>query len=382
MKKSLLALATLGAFAGAAQAQSSVSVYGILDTGISAAKATTTTNGVAVNNNATQTGAESSQTTSRLGFRGVEDLGGGTSALFVLETGIGASGTGFGDAQAATMFTNRVSYIGLSDKSKGTVHLGRQYQSLHAVIGAGSAGGQNNVVGAVYSSALLGTASSISQTRPYAVNIDNAITYVTPNMSGLTLEIQTGQTRSNTAGATATSSTTAATETGGSLRYTGVKNLFVGYAYSAKNTVVADTSNVKITAQALSANYNFGIVQGFFLGTNTKVDDIKNNINFSDMRQYEFGVKAPISKTISTFASLYTGNIKSGSDTAVLTTYNFTAAQAHSDLTGFQLGAQYDLSKRTNFYAIYGQASIKGKSAATNDKLASNQYALGLSHTF
>ena len=382
MKKSLLALATLGAFAGAAQAQSSVTVYGILDTGISAAKATTTTNNVAVSNNATQTGAESSQTTSRLGFRGVEDLGGGKSALFVVEMGLGASGTGFGDAQATTMFTNRVSYIGLSDKSLGTVHLGRQYQSLHAVIGAGSAGGQNNVGGAIYSSSLIGTSGSISQTRPYAVNIDNAITYVSPSFSGVTLEVQTGQTRSNTNGTTATSPTTAATETGGSLRYTGVKNLFVGYAYSQKASVVASTSNVKITAQALSANYNFGPAQVFLLGTQTKVDNVLTEINLSDTKQYELGVKAPITKTISTFASVYTGNINSATDSAAMTTYNFTAAQARADVGGFQLGAQYDLSKRTNLYAIYGQAGIKGKSAATGDKLETSQYALGLRHTF
>ena len=378
MKKSLFAIAAVTAFAGAAQAQSSVTVYGILDTGFSAASATTTINGVAVSNNASTTGNESSQTTSRLGFRGNEDLGGGTSALFVLETGISS----FGDAQATTMFTNRVSYIGLSDKSLGTVHLGRQYQSLHAVIGAGSAGGQNNVAGAIYSSSGIGVAGSISQTRPYAVNIDNAITYVSPTVSGVTLEVQTGQTRSNTAGATATSATTAATETGGSLRYTGIQNLFVGYAYSQKATVTASTSNTRVTAQALSANYNFGVAQVFLLGTGTKVDTVNTGVNLSNMKQYELGVKAPVTKTISAFASIYSGNMTSGTDTGTQTTYNFTAAQGHADISGFQLGAQYDLSKRTNLYAIYGQGAIKGKSAATGDKLETSQYALGMRHTF
>jgi len=296
--------------------------------------------------------------------------------------GIGASGSGFGDAQAATMFTNRVSYIGLSDKSLGTVHLGRQYQSLHAVIGAGSAGGQNNVAGAIYSSSLIGVSGSISQTRPYAVNIDNAITYVSPTVSGVTLEVQTGQTRSNTAGTTATSPTTAATETGGSLRYTGIKDLSVGYAYSQKATVTANASNTRVTAQALSANYNFGVAQVFLLGTGTKVDTVNTGVNLSNMKQYELGVKAPLTKTISAFASIYSGNITSGTDTATQTTYNFTAAQGHADISGFQLGAQYDLSKRTNLYAIYGQGAIKGKSAATGDKLETSQYALGMRHTF
>jgi general bacterial porin, GBP family len=77
MKKSLFALAALTAFAGAAQAQSSVTLYGILDTG------------VAYNNNASTAGSSTAAVdgilnTSRWGFKGTEDLGGGLKANFVL----------------------------------------------------------------------------------------------------------------------------------------------------------------------------------------------------------------------------------------------------------------------------------------------------------
>jgi predicted porin len=93
MKKSLLALAAMGAFAGAAQAQSSVSVYGLIDGGYN--NLTTTESTAAGVKQYTQgagfTGGESAS--SRIGFRGVEDLGQGLSANFNLEYGI-AAGTG------------------------------------------------------------------------------------------------------------------------------------------------------------------------------------------------------------------------------------------------------------------------------------------------
>jgi predicted porin len=71
MKKSLLALAVLGAFAGAAQAQSSVTIYGIVDTGVVyQSKAATGTGGTgskfSVNSGVIQG--------SRIGFKGAEDL--------------------------------------------------------------------------------------------------------------------------------------------------------------------------------------------------------------------------------------------------------------------------------------------------------------------
>ena len=91
MKKSLLALAALTAFAGAASAQSSVTLFGIVDLAVTS-----------VDNSSAGTVKSLSQdgiNSSRLGFRGVEDLGGGLRAGFWLEgalgadTGCGGSGT-------------------------------------------------------------------------------------------------------------------------------------------------------------------------------------------------------------------------------------------------------------------------------------------------
>lgn len=108
MKKSLLALAVLGAFAGAASAQSSVTVYGTLDLAF-AKDIGTDDNAIADN------------TGSRLGFRGVEDLGGGMKALFGIEHRFNPD-TGSANAN----FWNGYSTVGLATPY-GTVNLGRQY---------------------------------------------------------------------------------------------------------------------------------------------------------------------------------------------------------------------------------------------------------------
>src|SRR5690606_2453266 len=108
MKKSLLALAVIGAFAGTAQAQ--VTVYGMLDTGIIISD-----DG---QERTTQMGSGIGGAT-RWGIRGSEDLGNGLKAHFVLESGFNSDdGSGSGGF-------SRLSYVGL-EGGFGTVRLGRQ----------------------------------------------------------------------------------------------------------------------------------------------------------------------------------------------------------------------------------------------------------------
>lgn len=130
MKKSLLALAALGAFAGVAHAQSSVTLYGIIDEGFN------------INTNAggkhLYNLSSGVMQGSRWGLRGTEDLGGGLKAIFVLENGfdvntgkLGQGGLEFG----------RQAYVGLSSPY-GTVTLGRQYDSVVDFVGPLEAGDQ------------------------------------------------------------------------------------------------------------------------------------------------------------------------------------------------------------------------------------------------
>ncbi|CAG9264692.1 porin [Paraburkholderia unamae] len=119
MKKTLMVAALTGVFATAAHAQSSVTLYGLIDAGITYAnnsgghslwKATSgTVNG------------------SRWGLRGSEDLGGGLKAIFTLENGFNImNGT---SGQSGRMF-GRQAFVGLASDQYGAVTLGRQYDSV------------------------------------------------------------------------------------------------------------------------------------------------------------------------------------------------------------------------------------------------------------
>ena len=135
MKKSLFALAAVTAFAGAAQAQSSVTVYGILDVGyIGGNNRGFTATGAPSKVTYNQFGS-SAESTSRIGFRGTEDLGGGMSAFFTVETAVTPN-----SASAVTGGTNRQTFVGLGKKGLGNMSIGTQYTPIHLAVGATSAG--------------------------------------------------------------------------------------------------------------------------------------------------------------------------------------------------------------------------------------------------
>ena len=251
MKKSLLALATLGAFAGAAQAQSSVSVYGVMDGSYMANtnKSTTTLGATTTYNQRNTVNGDGALATSRLGFRGNEDLGGGLSAQFVLEydlinIGNGGNGTETASNQPTTSYNTRseglgarYSWIGISDKAMGGLRIGRQEASIHSVYGVGAAGMQNNMPGTLYfggtnnGTATLpnGSNNSLAGIRPYDVFLNQALTYVAPTISGFSGQVQYSDNAYSVTDATAagTKATSGAKQFGANITFTGVKNLTV-----------------------------------------------------------------------------------------------------------------------------------------------------------
>jgi len=126
MKKSLLALAVLGTMAGVASAQTSITIYGTIDGGV---RHVTNAGAGTQSNTTMSSGGTYNQ--NRLGFKGVEDLGGGLNAHFNLEAGWN-SGTGAGDA---TGLFQRTASVGLGG-AWGSLDLGRQYSVNFQTIGA------------------------------------------------------------------------------------------------------------------------------------------------------------------------------------------------------------------------------------------------------
>ncbi|TWI65076.1 putative porin [Pseudoduganella lurida] len=168
MKKLILAALIAGSFAATASAQSNVTIYGIVDAGIvretggAAGDVTKVTSGI---------GSQS-----RLGFRGVEDLGNDLQAIFTLEAGykiddgtIDSSGTLF----------NRQAFVGLKSKTLGTLTLGRQYNPLYNAL---------SKVADPFGAGYAGSAKNLFPAGGVNTRVSNAVVYTTPNWSGFSVE--------------------------------------------------------------------------------------------------------------------------------------------------------------------------------------------------
>jgi len=176
MKKSLLALAVLGAFAGVASAQSSVTLYGTVDLNARYVKA----DGQDRRLTLSQDGINSSQ----LGFRGVEDLGGGLKAGFNLLAGVNAD-TGTTNSK----FFNRRSTVSLFS-NLGEVRLGRDYTPTFWNLTIFDAFGTN------------GLGSSLNVRNGYGgTRQDNTIGYFLPgNLGGFYGQAMVGSSDGGTSG--------------------------------------------------------------------------------------------------------------------------------------------------------------------------------------
>lgn len=157
----------LGAFAGAAHAQSSVTLYGIVDTGL------------LVNNNVKglHQYSLSQGTSSRWGLKGTEDLGGGLSAIFDLENGFT---TGTGALGQGGLLFGRKAFVGLSSTTWGTLTAGRQYSVSNDLTSAFASGASWAASGLGY-----GTHAGDVDNVNTSNRIQNAIKYESPNYNGL-----------------------------------------------------------------------------------------------------------------------------------------------------------------------------------------------------
>jgi len=389
MKKLLLALALSAAFTGATQAQSSVSVYGIMDGSYTQAEnsSKTTASGAVTDTKSRNTvNGDGALSTSRLGFRGNEDLGGGKSAQFVLEydlinVGNGGNGTDTSLAQSSNTnartegFGARYSWIGITDKNLGALRIGRQESPMHGAFTNGLAGQGNNMPGSIYSGGSTNANVISAAVRPYDVFVDQAITYVAPTMSGFSALVQYSQ---NAYSAGSTSPSSGFQQAGASVRYTGIKNLSVALGFQQDNAVVANTSNAKRVVNALSANYNFGPVTAFGVYSTHENTNLSSGAVTRDQKATELGLRAPVGKAVEVWASTFMGTKTESTNSATLT----ATTTGNANLKGYQVGTQYNFSKRTTAYAILGTQEITGKDAATNTQISSTGYALGLRHMF
>jgi predicted porin len=394
MKKSLFAIAAVTAFAGAAQAQSSVTVYGILDVGF----AGTTSRVGSAKSNATSFSGAGSETSSRLGFRGTEDLGGGTRAFFTAEFQLYPTDASLSGDTNNGMF-NRQTFVGLSQKGIGQAAIGTQYSPVHTAVSRTDPGQQNNMQGNVVYSVSSSTGSA-QTTTAYTTRYNNALTLQSERIAGFQINGIYSNKNSNANNPAATQTVINNEALGVGVNYTWQKLNFDYAMSSSKQQSITGTENLAsalpiAAAAATSVNvmgqsvgiltnyagamYDFGILKAYAQYINTKVTSGNNSSVYLTRTAQQIGVRGNWTPKIESWASVGNGAYKGpnlGATGAVGTTQTSNTA----DFTGYQLGTNYILSKRTNLYAIYGstQSSTNGSIAAEG----ASSYGLGLRHTF
>jgi predicted porin len=378
MKKTLLAAALLAGFAGAASAQSSVTLYGIVDGGLRYQQVSRS-NLDGVNNFGVAYGQQSGN---RFGMKGVESLGNGNNAIFMIEAGFDL-GNGMGQ-QGGRLF-GRQSWMGVQNNAWGEVRLGRMLSLttdflVNAVDPFGAGFGQLN----------MGNAFTSGNT----LRLDNVLMYKTPTMSGF----QAGLGYSFATGLTSNGGVTGynfATNNNTRQLTLGVKyaNGPIYAAASYEKAYAADTSTQNgnsINNWNLAGSYDFKVVKlalgygqtrdGFWAGSGaggtgaslaTGPNSNTNAVVFAPgvgYNSYIIGATIPVNAVSRVMASV----------TMITPNTNMKDAYNAQNQTSYNLGYTYDFTKRTNLYTYIGQTT----NYATVDTAKSTVVGLGMRHQF
>ncbi|MFL9909990.1 porin [Paraburkholderia sp. RL17-337-BIB-A] len=340
MKKTIFATAVLGSFTLTAHAQGSVTLYGLIDTGISY-----------VSNARSGTGHESLikyddgvASGSRWGLRGNEDLGGGLKALFVLENGFNSGNGTLG--QGGALF-GRQAYVGLSKDTIGALTFGRQYSFSSEYLGGSYSTGSQTVAGN-YAYHINDVDQLVSS------RINNAVKFSSVNFSGFTFGAMYGFSNQAGAFAGAPAAGTAAAPVAGSSRaysfgvnyangpfgigaaYTDIR--YPSQAVPAFSTTIANVSagNVRdLRTFGIGSRYAIGAAAFWALYTNTRLETLTGAA--TTFTAYEAGARYTFTPALTAgvgYTYMHLGNANTG---------HWNQAD---------LSVDYALSKRTDAYAL------------------------------
>jgi GBP family porin len=407
MKKTLLAAALLAGFAGAASAQSSVTLYGVLDIGIAYQNVSYTTpagNDVSASRFGMNNGVQSGN---RWGLKGVEDLGGGNQVIFNLENGFNL-GNGM-TAQDGREF-GRQAWLGLQNAAWGNVKAGRQVAVAYDYVG-------NSGIDPFYmgmAQAQMGN----SFTTVTNVRYDNLLKYETPAMSGfqasLGYSFATGMAGyyANGAGITTSAASAAAdynfaTQNNSTAITFGAKYangpVYIAASYdqvnSNPNLIPGNATPANPKAWILGGAYDFQVVKvsaaygqsrGGVIGAGSQLAKTVSGSAVTDagafntsgayslfadgvgFNSYLVGLSAPIGGSSKVFASWQmatpNGNLQSAN------TKNIDVNNQNI----YSIGYQYDFSKRTNLYSYLSYANNYG----FIDTAKSTIVGVGVRHMF
>ncbi len=406
MKKSVVALAVLGAFTGLASAQSSVTLYGRLDANVGsvdpgnlgkAGKNASVGESVAGMGD----GGTGGLGASRFGMRGTEDLGDGLKAYFKLESQIAVdTGANGGATQTSTnsMF-NREAYVALGSTTWGDIRFGRLEtlsREVNRTINDASGENQLNISEVIGTNRnQTGYNQNLTYFNNFGTRVDNAISYRSPSFMGIAQMIATysfGEKASAPSG-NATAAFTGDTAVAGNLAsYAGVGFIVTAGPLSADMVFEqlngGGTSGAAAKTGTIGANYDLGfakiyaayqdgtdVTQAFGANSMTVFNSGTGSSTSSnsgvDLKASNFGVKVPVGKW--TFVAQYTQSELSGSNLARSVWGENEVSQAK-----YGMSAEYALSKRTSVYGV-----VIGRSGDQDEYFnRKNEYNIGLAHTF
>lgn len=344
MKKFLVATALLSSL-GLAQAQSTATVYGVIDTGVQSAN---------LGAGRLTRMADSQLATSRLGFKGTEDLGNGLKASFQLEGQLNPSAGSMGST--TTVVTNEVfnrdSYVGLGHASLGEVRIGRTDVAKAGEVDATITMPISGNFGLM---PVNGTGVELGTDQK------NVVSYFSPTIKGF--QVIAGHATS------ANGTTTAATDkqTGATLVYTtGALKLAVGRQMND------GAGLAKRDANTYGASYDLGrAVVGIAHaeGDTSTTADVTSKSTIGT-------VKVP-------FGGKYAAHVLYGTTTDGSKT-------ADGKGTGYAVVLTNDLSKRTTLYAAYTSVTNQSQSsmrffngtAPVSAGQDTNSFGVGINHSF
>lgn len=355
MKKTLIALAAI-ATVGAASAQSSVTLYGRVESNVTlqspGSKASVNPGGELGGDVwRLNDGGRNGIGGSRWGLRGNEDLGGGLKAYFVLESGFNSDD---GTAGSSSQIFNRQSYVALGSTSFGDVRLGRVdtlTRQVNTGFGDVTAEGEISVVELL---ATTGAArpANLPLFQNLGTRVSNAVTYISPSFGGFQVTGLVGL-----------------GEGGGAARHDGIMGSFrsgpIAVALSYEQYDGNDTYNEVIT---FGGNYNFGfatVYAGYQMTSDYGTQAAFPATLGIDHDAYSLGVMVPWGNW--QFRGQY-----------ISSTVELPGAAPDYDQSKYGISARYALSKRTTLYGVFTQRSGDENSSYQRRQEA----AVGVAHTF
>jgi predicted porin len=339
MKKSLLALAVLGAFAGAASAQSSVTLYGLVDTYVEWDRV-----GNPVGNTITNTKLSAGGLSGpRWGLRGSEDLGGGNNAIFVLEGGYNSDTGTLG--QGGRLF-GRQGFVGFNGQW-GTFVAGRQYAPIFYTQADSDTDGFST----------FSQPAHLANINGNTLRQDNQIRYESPALGTFKgmVSYAPGENPSNAAGGTTAGRIVGANFTLGA----GPVNIVGGYHRENATAAAVATLNTK-TIYALGANSKFGDFSPVFNYFSQKTDNVV--ATDTTIKGWSFGSGYALGPWA---FQLQYGQVKN--DAPIPSGPSAGQSNSTAKEKFLLLGGDYIFSKRTNLYLRYVEVKDSNTSGfATN----------------